>query len=218
MRVFASWLTVASCVAACSPAQAPAPTETASPPAVRAGVDPMRVERVRSDLPTGYEFTPLPARATPIALWGLGPQWRADPASCAGLGDPAGEGPVRGWSASGPGGIVYAVVVGSAAGLDRAALDACGAWSLSAGHTAGVVTVVDPPVVDGAQTLGLSTDATTTVEGGTETRSHAETFVAYLGDHVAHVTVLTDPGSSAPSLGPGFASDLLVKTVAALRG
>ena len=178
----------------------------------------MRVERVRSDLPTGYEFTPLPARAEPIALWGLGPQWTADPASCAALGDPAGDGPVHGLSASGPGGIVYAVVAAAAVGLDRATVDACGSWSLSAGHTAGVVTVVDPPVVEGAQTLGLSAEVTTTVEGGTETRSHSETFVAYLGDHVAHVTVVTDPGSSAPSLGPGFAADLLVKTVAALRG
>lgn len=218
MRVFASWLAVAACVAACSPAQAPAPTEATSPPAASAGLNPMRVERVRSDLPTGYEFTPLPARAEPIALWGLGPQWTADPASCAGLGDPAGDGPVHGWSASGPGNIVYAVVAATGVGLDQDSLDACGSWNLSAGHTAGVVTVVDPPVVDGAQTLGLSTDATTTVEGGTETRSHAETFVAYLGDHVAYVTVVTDPGSSAPSLGPGFASDLLVRTVAALRG
>jgi len=178
----------------------------------------MRVERVRSDLPTGYEFTPLPARTAPIALWGLGPQWTANPASCAGLGDPAGDGPVHGWSASGPGSIVYAVVAATKMGLDQAALDACGSWSLSAGHTAGVVTVVDPPVVEGAQTLGLSADATTTVEGGIETRSQAETFIAYLADHVAYVTVVTDPGSSAPSLGPGFASDLLVKTVAALRG
>lgn len=217
MRVFASWLAVAAGVAACSPVQVPAPTEATSPSAARAGVDPMRVERVRSDLPTGYEFTPLPARAAPIALWGLGPQWTADPASCAGLGDPAGDGPVHGWSASGPGNIVYAVVAATGVGLDQAALDACGTWTLSAGHTAGVVTVVDPPVVEDAQTLGLSAEVTTTVEGGTETRSHAQTFVAYLSDHAAYVTVVTDPGSSAPALGPGFASDLLVKTVAALR-
>lgn len=178
----------------------------------------MRVERVRSDLPTGYEFTPLPARAEPIALWGLGPQWTADPASCAGLGDPAGDGPVHGWSASGPGNIVYAVVAATGVGLDQDSLNACGSWSLSAGHTSGVVTVVDPPMVESAQTLGLSAEVTTAVEGGVETHSHAETFVAYLGDQVAYVTVVTDPGSSAPSLGPGFASDLLVKTVAALRG
>jgi uncharacterized protein DUF5642 len=218
MRVFASWLALASCVAACSPAQVPAPSEATSPPATHTGVDPTRVERVRSNLPTGYEFTPLPARAAPIELWGFGPQWTADPASCAGLGDPAGEGAVNGWSASGPGNIVYAVVAATRTSLDQAALDACGSWSVSAGHTTGVVTVVDPPLVEGARTLGLSAEVTTTVEGGTETHSHAETFAAYLGDHVAHVTVVTDPGSPAPSLGPGFASDLLVTTVAALRG
>src|SRR4051812_8965775 len=107
MRVFAWPLGIASCIAACSPAVAPAPT---SPPAVSAGVDPVRVEPVRADLPTGYEFTPLPARAEPVALWGLGPQWTADPPVCAGLGDPAAGAAVHGWSASGAGGIVYAVV------------------------------------------------------------------------------------------------------------
>ena len=182
------------------------------------GFDPGRVERVRADLPTGYEFTPLPVRSEPIALWGLGPQWTADPPACAGLGDLAGGAPAHGWSASGSGGIVYAVVADAAVAWDQAMVDACGSWRLSAGHTAGVVTVVDPPVVQGAPTLGLSVDVTTTVEGGTETHSHVETFVAYLGETVAYVTVVTDPGSSAPPLAPGFTSDLLVETVAAVRG
>jgi hypothetical protein len=215
MRVFAWWLAVASCIAACSPAEAPAP---ASAPAVSAGVDPVRVERVRAALPTGYEFTALPVRADPVALWGLGAQWMADPPSCAGIGDPAAGAAVHGWSASGPGGIVYAVVADAAVAVDPAVVDACASWRLSAGGTLGVVTVADPPVVDGAPTLGLSCDVTTTVEGGTETRSHAETSVAYLGDHVAYVTVVTDPGSSAQALGPGVAADLLGKTVAAVRG
>jgi len=181
-------------------------------------VDPTRVERVRADLPTGYEFTPLPVRAEPAALWGLGPQWTADPPACAELGDPAGGAAVHGWSASGPGGIVYAAVADAAVAMDPAAVDACRSWRLSAGHTAGVVTVVDSPAVGGAPTLGLSADVTTTVEGGTETRSHSETFMAYLGQHVAYVTVVTDPGSSAQTLGRDFASDLLAKTVAAVRG
>jgi len=181
-------------------------------------VDPGRVDRVRADLPTDYEFTPLPARAEPIALWGLGAQWAADPPPCAGLGAPAGGAPVRGWSASGPGGIVYAVVADAGAVLDQALVDACGTWRVSAGHTSGAVGVVPAPTVDGAATLGLSADVTTTVEGGTETHSDAETFVAYLAQHVAYVTVVTDPGSSAAPLAPGFASDLLVKTVAAVRG
>jgi hypothetical protein len=64
----------------------------------------------------------------------------------------------------------------------------------------------------------MATAATTVVEGGTETHSSADTFVAYLTDHVVYVTVVTDPGSSAPALGAPFAADLLVKTVATIRG
>ena len=182
------------------------------------GVDPARVERIRPDLPTGYEFTALPARTAVVALWGLGADWTAEPASCGGLIESAGDGLVHGWSASGPGGIVYAVVADAPAGLNRALATSCPTWTVSAGHTSGVVDVVDSPAIDGAATLGLSADATTTVEGGIETRSHAETFAAYLGGHVASVTVVTDPGSTEPSLGAGFASALLVKAVAAIRG
>jgi hypothetical protein len=144
--------------------------------------------------------------------------WTADPPGCGGLADPAGAAAAHGWSASGPGGIVYAVVADAQVGLDPLLVDSCGTWSMSAGHTSGVVDIVDPPAVDGAATLGMISDATTTVEGGIETHSHAETFIAYLGEHVAYVTVVTDPGASAPSLAPGFAADLLVKTVAAIRG
>ena len=73
------------------------------------------------------------------------------------------------------------------------------------------------PAVDDAATVGLSTTATTVVEGGTETHSHADTFTAYLGEYVAFITVVTDPGSPNPSLGQDFAADLLVKAVGALR-
>lgn len=142
----------------------------------------------------------------------------ADPAPCGVLANPAGDADVRGWSASGPGGIVYAVVADAAVGLDPAVRDACATWTLAAGHTDGVVRIIDAPVIDGAATLGMAADATTVVEGGTETHSHADTFVAYLADHVVHVTVVTDPGSSAPGLEPGFAAELLVETVAAIRG
>lgn len=64
----------------------------------------------------------------------------------------------------------------------------------------------------------MATATTTVVEGGTETRSHADTFTAYLGDYVAFVAVVTDPGSPNPALGQEFAAQLLVKTVSALRG
>ncbi|HYO03601.1 MAG TPA: DUF5642 family protein [Mycobacterium sp.] len=218
MRVFAYCVVIALC-AACGQSVAPVPPGVAnSSSAAPAGVSPARVERVRVHLPTDYEFAILPSRTAPVALWGFGQAWTADPSPCGGLADPVGDGVVHGWSASGPGGIVYAVVADATVGVDQAQVDACGTWTLSAGHTSGVVNLVDPPAIDGAATLGMITDATTTVEGGIETHSHAETFIAYLGDHAAYVTVVTDPGSSAPSLGPAVASELLVETVAAIRG
>lgn len=74
------------------------------------------------------------------------------------------------------------------------------------------------PVVEGADVVGMRTDAVTVVEGGTETRLHAQTFVAALGRYVCVVSVVTDPGSPQPALPPDFAARLLTETVAALRG
>jgi hypothetical protein len=218
MRVFASCVAIVLCAACGQGAVPPSPgTSDASPSAV----NPARVQRVRSDLPDGYEVADLSGRAAPLELWGFGQAWTADPSHCGALADPAGDGAdgaVHGWSASGPGGIVYAVVAVAPVGLDPVLAASCGTWTLSAGHTSGVVTLVGPPAVDGASTLGMATDATTVVEGGTETHTHADTFIAYLGEHVAYVTVVTDPGVAGPALRADFASDLLVKTVAAIRG
>jgi hypothetical protein len=181
-------------------------------------VNPARIEHVRADLPSGYEVAALSGRAAPVAFWGLGPDWTADPPRCGALVDPVADAPTtRGWSASGAGGIVYAVVAGSAATLDPSLADECGQWTVSAGHTSGSVTFVAAPAIEGAATVGLSTTTTTVVEGGTETHSHADTFTAYLADYVAFVTVVSDPGSPNPSLGQDFAAKLLVKTVSALR-
>jgi hypothetical protein len=64
----------------------------------------------------------------------------------------------------------------------------------------------------------MVTDATTVVEGGTETHSRAATFSAYLSGHVVYVTIVTDPGSPDPALGQDFAAALLAKAVSAVRG
>jgi hypothetical protein len=110
------------------------------------------------------------------------------------------------------------VYVVAAAGPEPAVTDDCGSSTLSAGHTNGTMTTVGAPVIDAATTLGTRTETTTLVEGGTETRSHADTFTAYFDGCVAYVTVVTDPGSSGPVLDADFAAALLVKTVSALRG
>lgn len=123
-----------------------------------------------------------------------------------------------GWSASGPGGIVYSVVADAAAPLDPGTIDECGRFTVAGGRTTGSVTLGPAPVIDDAPTVALGTASTTVVEGGTETRSHANTVTAYLGDHVAFVTVVTDPGSPHPQLGSAFAATLMRETVSALRG
>jgi Domain of unknown function (DUF5642) len=217
VRPFVLLATLAVLVAACgeSPSSAPQTATSRS----SAQLNPARIDRVRTELPSGYEVAALSGRAAPIAFWGLGPDWTADPQVCGALADPvAGGATTRGWSGSGAGGIVYAVVATSAATLDQSLIAECGQWTVSAGRTSGSVALVAAPAIDGAATVGLSTTATTAVEGGTETHSHADTFTAYLGDYVAFVTVVTDPGSPNPALGQDFAAELLVKTVSALRG
>ena len=116
---------------------------------------------------------------------------------------------------------MHAVVIGSATApvaFDPAVLIECGQWTVASGDTTGTVNLIEAPPIDGATTVGMATVAKTVVEGGTETTSTASTFSAYLGDYLAFVTVVTDPGSPNPPLGQEFAAELLVKTVSALRG
>ena len=202
--------------AACGRSPSPAPsTQSAS----STKVNPARIERVRGDLPGGYEVTALSGRAAPVLFWGFGSGWTADPMRCGALADPAADAStIRGWSASGAGGIVYAVAAGTRADLDPSVVAECGAWTVSSGRTSGSVTSVPAPAIDGAATVGLAVATTTVVEGGTETHSHADSFTAYLGDYVVMITIVTDPGSPNPALGQEFAAELLVKTVSALRG
>jgi hypothetical protein len=209
------WLVaVALGAAACGAPAPPQPT----PSTTAQQVNPARIDRVRGALPSGYETADLTGPASPAAVWGYGADWRADPPRCAALADPAGAAKSAGWSASGPGGIVYAVVASASVDVDTAVLRECGRWTVEGGQTTGTVTLGPAPAVDSASTLAMATASTTVVEGGTQTRSHADTVTAYLGDHVAFVSVVTDPGSPNPQLGADLASDLLAETVSALRG
>lgn len=215
-------LAVACVATACGqPVTAPDPSRTESR-GPESQVNPSNIGRVRADLPPGYELTELRRPASPVALWGFGPGWVTEPPQCGALAGPAtDEATTRGWSASGPGGIVHAVVTGSPAApvaLDPAVLAECGGWTVASGNTTGTVDLIDAPVIDGATTVGMSTAAATVVEGGTATTTTAATFGAYLGDYLTFVTVVSDPGSPNPALGQEFAADLLVETVSALRG
>ncbi|WP_238885023.1 DUF5642 family protein [Mycobacterium sp. IDR2000157661] len=206
-------LAVAACAAPSSP-----PMDAASSPQPSSQVNPARIDRVREELPSDYETAELSGPVSPAVLWGYGTAWSADPPQCAALADPVGAATAAGWSASGPGGIVHAAVAASRGAVDSAVLAECQQWTIVGGRTAGRVTRVPAPALAQATAVALVTTSTTVVEGGTETRSKSDTVTAYLGEHVAFVSVVTDPGSPTPQLGSDFASDLIVKTVSALRG
>lgn len=209
---------VAACGESDMSPRSPSTTTTAAKPQV----NPARISRVRGDLPPGYEVADLSGPASAAGFWGFKPGWVTEPAQCGVLAGPVtDDATTKGWSGSGQGGIVHAVVTGSPASpitLDPAVLGECTHWTVMSGNTRGTVDLVDAPVIDAAATVAMTTSATTVVEGGTETSSSAYTYSAYFAGYLVFVTVVTDPGSPNPALGQEFAADLLVKTVSALRG
>ena len=210
------WLAMMAGVAACAPVPAPAPSSSTTGAAT---VNPARINQVRRELPPGYEMGMLDPGATPLSLWGLGTDWTADPAPCAQLAAPAVDpATFRGWSASGPGGIVYAAVARVVAPADPVLGEQCARWSVTGGRTFGAVHAIDAPMIEAAHTVGMAADLQTIVEGGTETRTHTDTFTAETEGYHCFVTLVTDPGSPNPPLGAEVAAELLRKTVSALRG
>ncbi|MDA2894262.1 DUF5642 family protein [Mycolicibacterium sp. BiH015] len=219
MRLTAACVPVLLCAACAQPSPPPPPPVSEAP--ANLTVNPARIDRARHDLPAGYEVTGYTGAPTPFAAWGFRSSAVSDPVQCAALGAPAVDAATMlGWTASGPGGIVYAIVAnaGPDAAPDPAVVAACGRWTVTSGPSTATVTGLPGPHIAAADTVGMSTAVTTVVEGGTETRSHAETFVAYLGGYVCFVAVVTDPGSPQPALEAESASDLLTKTVSTLRG
>lgn len=184
------------------------------------GIKPSNIKRIGRELPSDYEVSGVSGATAPAAIWGLGAHWTADPAPCATLADPAGGHgeSAQGLSGSGAGGIVYAVVADHARRPDPAVVAACSRWTMTNGRTRSVIRLFDAPEIDGSQTLGMTSEMTTSAEGGTRIEFRAQTFTAYLGDYYAFTTLITDPGSPHRPLAAQFAADLLVKTVSALRG
>ncbi|GAY14859.1 DUF5642 family protein [Mycobacterium sp. shizuoka-1] len=213
------WL--AACAAQPPSAPPPLSTEAATPAAPQ--FDPAHIKRIRSALPAGYEIADVSGPLSAAGLWGFGSGWTAGPAPCAALADPAPADPgARGYSASGPGGIVYVVVAVPGQGPpDAGLIGDCPHWTMTFAHTTGEVTLAPPsevPYIEGVDTVAMTVATRTVVESGTETDGRAVTAQAYLGDHVAFVTLVTDPGSPHPPLDSRFVGDLLVATVSALRG
>ena len=207
-------------LAACAHAHPPAP----APSTTTAGrhVDPGNIRRVGRDVPPDFEVTAISGVAAPSELWGVAGHGTASPARCAALADPAGGHgqAAQGISGSGPAGLVYAVVAAMPTGpvtLDQSLVAQCRQWTMTGGRATARVHLVDSPRIDGAETLGMATDITNSVEGGNEITSRVSTFTAYLGNYYAFTTLISDPGAPPSSLTPQFASDLLVKAVSALR-
>ncbi|BBX42157.1 DUF5642 family protein [Mycobacterium simiae] len=221
------WLCIAVAVtvltAGCGHPSPRRPSVAPSSTSARASVvNPANIKRVVRDLPPNYEVTSdIPGTASPRQSWGLDPDATSRPASCAALADPGlgREQTAQGLSASGQGGIINVIVVTLPdVGLDRGVVDSCAQWSLTAKHATAHVKLIDPPRIDGADTVGMAVDVKSAVESGTEIDSRAYTFIAYLDGYYAFTTLTTDPGSALPALAPQFAADLLVKTVSTLRG
>nr|WP_255361352.1 DUF5642 family protein [Mycobacterium sp. 1245111.1] len=205
-------------IAGCGQPVERAPTPSAS--ATSRHIDPANIRRVRRDLPPGYEAAPVADVPAPSGIWGLGGTGVATPARCAPLADPGGGHGRRaqGISGSGPGGTLHAVVVAGAVALDPSLVAQCRQWDIAGRRASARVHLVDAPRIDGADTVGMTADILTSVEGGNEIASRASNFTAYLGDYYAFTTVVSDPGSPNAALTPQFAADLLVKTVSAVRG
>ena len=216
----ALWL--AACAAQPNPAPSTSSAQNAGPNAApnSGPINPANIKRIRAALPAGYEIADVSGPMSAAGVWGFGSGWTATPPQCAALADPAPADPgARGYSASGPGGIVYVVVaVPSQGAPDAGLIDDCAHWTMTFAHTTGDVTRSDAPHVDGADTVAMTVATRTVVESGTQTDGRAVTAQAYVDGHVAFVPLVTDPGSPPPPLDSRVVGDLLVATVSALRG
>jgi Domain of unknown function (DUF5642) len=223
MRPF--WIgPVALLAAACAQSLAPSAPKSGPPAPVHAtAVQPANIKKVSRELPPGYEVTTgIPSGASPRSILELDADATAKPPQCVVLADPGNDRDqsAQGVSGSGAGGIVDAVVVALHPGpvlLDHDLVTSCGQWTMAGQRATAGLRLIDPPHIDGAETLGFVADIRTTVESGSEIDSRAYTFIAYLGDYYAFTTLTTDPGSVLPALTPQYAADLLVKTVSTLR-
>ncbi len=209
--------------AACAQPTRPPPSSSSTAAPGAGVINPANIKRIRSSLPDGYEIADVTGPVSAAGLWGFGSGWTAAPPQCAALADPAPADPgARGYSASGAGGTLYVVVaVPAQPPPDDAVVDDCARWTMTFAHTTGDVTLApasETPTIAGVRTVAMTVTTRTVVESGTEVDGQAATAQAYADGHVVYVTLVTDPGSPHPALDSRSVGDLLVATVAALRG
>jgi hypothetical protein len=215
MRALAWSAAVLLCAACGSTAEPTRPTTAAA----AKPADPAAIGRMRQHLPKdlqGYEFGALPAPAAPTTFWGMSSGATADPPDCAALVAPPAD-TARGWSASGPGGIVYATAVPAVAPAPELTGD-CHTWTLSTDRARAAVDRIDTPQITDTRTVGLAAHITTSVENGAQTHSQATTLIAYVDTLSVSITMVTDPGAVAAPLPADLPAALLDAAVRSVRG
>jgi len=211
-----AWSVVVLLCAACGSTTEPTRPTTA---AAAKPADPAAIGRMRQHLPKvlqSYEFGALPAPAATTTFWGMSSGATADPPDCATLAAAPADA-ARGWSASGPGGIVYATAAPAVAPAPELT-GACPTWTLSTERARAAVDRIDTPQITDTRTLGLTAHITTSVENGAQTHSQATTLIAYVDTLAVSITMVTDPGAVAAPLPPDLPATLLDAAVRSVRG
>ena len=220
----------------CGPSgQAPDAPTSSTAIVAPTGIDPVRIKRIRAELPEGFEVADVAPDANLAGLAGYGGDWVADPPACAGLLGPRETAETRGLSASGTGGTVYVTVMPvsgdpvEAAGPTEGGPPArgttplaepagdCSAWTMSYQHSTARVQPAEAPQIDGATTAGLRADSVTAVESAARTESTIRWLTAEHDDQLVAVTVITTPGNAEGPLTDDYATGLLVKAVSVLH-
>lgn len=226
MRIVAvgAALALLTAIAGCGSPPPDAPPATAtSGSAAPTGIDPVRIKRIRAELPDGYEVAEVAADADLAGLAGYRRGWTADPADCAALLGPAEPTATRGLSASGAAGTVY-VTVTPDSGEPPAEPEepgACADWTMAYQHSTARVAPGVAPHIDGAVTAGLRAGSVTAVESAAHTESTIRWLTAIPtaqpDGYLVAVTVITTPGTAEGPLTDDYAAGLLVAAVAVLH-
>lgn len=215
MRIVVIGVLLMALVGCGSPGPAPDAPTSSTATVAPTGIDPVRIKRIRAELPEGFEVADVAPDANLAGLAGYGGDWVADPPVCAGLLGPRETAETRGLSASGTGGTVYVTVM--PVGGDPVQGVDCSDWTMSYQHSTARVQPAEAPQIDGATTAGLRADSVTAVESAARTESTIRWLTAEQDDQLVAVTVITTPGNEEGPLTDDYAAGLLVKAVAVLH-
>mgnify|MGYP000676830621 CR=1 FL=1 len=215
MRIVVIGVLLMALVGCGSPGPAPDAPTSSTATVAPTGIDPVRIKRIRAELPEGFEVADVAPDANLAGLAGYGGDWVADPPACAGLLGPRETAETRGLSASGTGGTVYVTVM--PVGGDPVQGVDCSDWTMSYQHSTARVQPAEAPQIDGATTAGLRADSVTAVESAARTESTIRWLTAEQDDQLVAVTVITTPGNEEGPLTDDYAAGLLVKAVAVLH-